>query len=873
MIVESPAKAKTIEKYLGKDFIVRASFGHVRDLSKDNHAIDVENNFAPQYEILPDKLKVIKELKELIAKTEVVWLATDEDREGEAISWHLAVALGLNIHTTNRVVFNEITKNAITKAVQNPRKIDLQLVDAQQARRVLDRLVGFKLSPVLWSKIKSGLSAGRVQSVAVRLIVEREKEIDAFQANSSFKITADFLTDKKESVKAELVRKCEKKDEANAFLQSCIGATYKVTKLETRPAKKSPAPPFTTSTLQQEASRKLSFSVKKTMMVAQRLYEAGHITYMRTDSVNLSQAALQQAEQVVTGTFGQQYHQLRNFKNKNTSAQEAHEAIRPTDFSVSKIMGENDENRLYELIWKRALASQMADAQLERTVADIIASTNQELFQAVGEVIKFDGFLKLYRESFDEEEEEEGKNMLPLMKVGQILDLKEMVALERYTRPNPRYTEAALVKKLEELGIGRPSTYAPTISTVQDRGYVVKENREGVKRDLNVLTLKDSKITPSIKTEMTGAEKNKLFPTDLGKPVTAFLMEHFEQIMDYSFTAKVEGEFDEIAKTGKKWQQMISEFYTPFSKTIEKVSKETARVSVARLIGTHPETGKNVYAKLGKFGPMIQLGENDDDDKKFTSLGKGQSLDTVSLEEALKLLKNPPFCIHEKTQKPIYIKKGPYGNYLQLGDNDDPEKANGKITKGFSAETMTPEEANRIFDLPRLPRELGTYKGMSVAANDGFYGAYVKVGDKNVTLPPKTDNVYTVTLERAIELYELKLISDENKIKKKFAENANVLIQIGKYNKPYLKWEADNVPLPKDFNIETATFADVTALHEEWLKLNPPKPQKKAVVKKADATKTDKKTPSKKGETPKEEEKPIEKKAPSIYPKKLAPKK
>lgn len=750
MIVESPAKAKTIEKYLGNDFTVRASYGHVRDLPKGDNAIDIDNGFEPVYEILDDKVKVISELKKLIKDVDVVWLATDEDREGEAISWHLATALGLDIAHTNRVVFNEITKNAVTKAIQNPRNIDVNLVDAQQARRVLDRLVGFKLSPVLWRKIKSGLSAGRVQSVAVRLIVEREREIMQFNSVSSYRITAEFATEKGEVVRAELVSKIETKEQALAFLKACIGAIYTIKSLETKPAKRSPAPPFTTSTLQQEASRKLGFSVANTMRVAQTLYESGHITYMRTDSVNLSDTALYQAETAIKQNFGDKYHQLRKYKNKNNAAQEAHEAIRPTDFAVAQVSGKREEQALYELIWKRATASQMADAQLERTTVDIEVSTNKEIFRAVGEVIKFDGFLKLYMESTDDEEDKEGSAILPPLAIGQQLSLKEMIAMQRFTRPAPRYTEASLVKKLEELGIGRPSTYAPTISTIQNRQYVVRESKEGVKRELVKITLKSDKISEGVKTEVTGADKNKLFPTDLGMAVNDFLVKFFDKIMDYSFTAKVEEQFDEIAEGKTKWQNIIKAFYEDFEPTIAKTLKEADRERVERYLGEDPESGRPVIARLGKLSPLIQIGNTTDEEKpRYASLRSNQRIDTITLEEALELFK--------------------------------------------------------------LPRTLGEYEDQTVKAAIGKFGPYVQIGKTFVSL--KTDSAYEVTLERAIELYNLKLEADKNKILRQF--NDEVSIVRGMWNKPYLKIGKENITLPKDFNYESLTLEDCYRLKEE----------------------------------------------------------
>ncbi len=749
MIVESPAKAKTIEKYLGKDFIVKASFGHVRDLPKDDSAIDIKNNFSPKYEIIPKQVKVINELKQIIKTVDKVWLATDEDREGEAISWHLAAALGLDVHTTHRVVFNEITKTAITKAVQSPRMLDLNLVDAQQARRVLDRLVGFKLSPILWKKVKKGLSAGRVQSVAVKLVVEREREILNFVPVSSFKVVSDFLTAKKEGLKAELSHKINQSEDAIQFLESCKGAVFTVKEVEKKPGKRSPAPPFTTSTLQQEASRKLGMSVSDTMKVAQSLYESGKITYMRTDSINLSDTALQQAEVAIKQSFGEQYHQLRKFKNKNANAQEAHEAIRPTDFGVMQVEGSRNEQRLYELIWKRATASQMADAQLEKTVVDILTSTNQAIFKASGEVVLFDGFLKLYIESSDEEEDD-NNTLLPPLKKGDILDMSQIVATERFTRPAARYAEASLVKKLEELGIGRPSTYAPTISTIEQRDYVEKGNREGIKREYRLHILKGNKISSSTKNEVVGVEKNKLFPTDLGMIVTDFLDKHFVNIMNYSFTASVEDEFDEIAEGKVKWQKMIAGFWAGFAETLEKTNQEADRAKSERLLGQEPGSERPIFAKLGKNGPLIQIGNTSDEEKpRFASLKSTQRIDTITLEEALEL----------------FI----------------------------------------------LPRTIGEFEGKPVKAAIGRFGPYVLFGSTFVNL--KTDSPYEITFERALQLYEEKLETDKNKVIRQLNDEVSILK--GRWNAPYLKIGKENIPLPKEINVETLTLEDCYRLQVE----------------------------------------------------------
>jgi DNA topoisomerase-1 len=634
LIVESPAKAKTIEKILGSDFQVKSCFGHIRDLEKAGMGIDVEKNFTPRYIIPEEKEKVVKELRALAKKSDEVWLATDEDREGEAISWHLCEVLGLDPKKTKRIVFHEITKPAIQEAVRNPRTLDMNLVMAQQARRILDRIVGFELSPVLWRKMsmRNNLSAGRVQSVAVRLIAEREREINAFIPQSSFRIEALFSA--KDKSEKQIVFKAEGKkfnsgEDAESFLQSCTGADYTVNDIQVKPGKRSPAPPFTTSTLQQEASRKLGYGVARTMLIAQRLYENGYITYMRTDSVNLSDTALGDITRTVKGMFGQEYHQFRKYRNKNESAQEAHEAIRPT-YMHNPSVDEPDWKRLYELIWKRTMASQMADAELEKTVAKIGISTNKEELTALGEVLKFDGFLKVYREDKDDDEiseEETQEGMLPPLTTGQQLPLQEMRATERFSRPLPRYTEASLVKKLEELGIGRPSTYAPTISTILKRGYVEKRDKEGIRRDYRVFILKKDKISKEMEQETTGAEKSKLFPSDLGLVVTDFLKQYFDDIMDYSFTARIEEEFDEVAEGKMKWSDMIDDFYSPFKKDVEKTIETAERIKGERELGTDPESGKPVVARMGRYGPMVQIGSAEDEEKpRFAKVPTGQSI-------------------------------------------------------------------------------------------------------------------------------------------------------------------------------------------------------------------------------------------------------
>lgn len=743
VIVESPAKAKTIEGYLGKDYRVSSSMGHVRDLPKGNGAIDIENNFEPTYEVSVDKKEVISKLKKMSDEAELVYLASDEDREGEAISWHLKEVLDLNDEKTRRIVFTEITKKAILNAIQNPRGIDIDLVNAQQARRVLDRLVGFELSPILWKKIGTGLSAGRVQSVAVRLVVEREREIDKFEAKSSFKVAAEFDLGKGKLLMADLSEKFSSEKEAMEFLESCKGATFTISDLQKKPAKKSPAPPFTTSTMQQEAGRKLGFSVLQTMVVAQKLYEAGKISYMRTDSVNLSDEAVQGATRQIESAYGKEFVHTRTYKTKSSGAQEAHEAVRPTDFSVLDAGADSGQKRLYELIWKRAIASQMADAELERTTATISISTNDRKLTASGEVIRFEGFLKVYLESKDEDDDEQGdggSRVLPPLNIGQILDLNILSATETFSRHPARYTEPTLVKKLEELGIGRPSTYAPTISTVQKRGYVVKESREGVERKYRSMVLSQQEITTRVDTEITGAEKNKLFPTNIAMVVNDFLIEHFPDITSYSFTAEIEQEFDEIATGKVKWQKMIEQFYIPFHKTVTK-TEQIERSSVQnknRELGVDPKSGKKVYAKLGKYGAYVQVGENPEDGNpekpKFASLRQGQFIENISLEDALELMK--------------------------------------------------------------MPRDLGLFEEKPVVANIGRFGPYV-LHDKKFVSIPKGEDPYTITPDRAVELIHAKREADKNRTIKLFEENPDIQILNGRFG-PYIKAGKKNVKIPKD---------------------------------------------------------------------------
>ena len=754
VIVESPAKAKTIEGYLGKDFVVKSSMGHIRDLAKGNDSVDIDNDFAPKYEVSPSSKKVVTELKGLAKKAETVWLATDEDREGEAISWHLMEALNLKPAQTKRIVFSEITKPAILKAIESPRTVDTDLVNAQQARRILDRLVGFELSPVLWRKIRPSLSAGRVQSVGVRIIVDREREIDGHTAKSSFRVVGHFNTGSA-VVKAACNKNFNSEAEAQAFLEACSGATHEVSSVETKPSTKKPAAPFTTSTLQQEASRKLSFSVSRTMGVAQRLYEAGRITYMRTDSTNLSDVALEAAEQEIGKTFGPEYAHKRTYASKSKGAQEAHEAIRPTDLSASTIDASREEQRLYELIYKRTLASQMADAKLDKTVAKISVSGREELFVARGEVITFEGFLKLYLEGTDDEDaqDETTKDMLPAMREGQSMSRDSIVATERFSKHPPRYTEASLVKRLEELGIGRPSTYASTIDVMQKRGYVVKEDRDGTPRNYRILTLSGPSVSAETATENAGQERGKLFPTDIGLVVNDFLLEHFENILDYNFTADVEGEFDVIARGQLDWRAMLKRFYAPFKETVDTTMEHAERASGERILGVHPESGAQILCRIGRYGPMAQIGGPDDEEKQYASLLPGQSIETLTLEEAL--------------------------------------------------------------DLFKLPRTLGEHEGKKVTAAIGRFGPYVRFDGKFVSLKAdEGDDPYTVTLERALELIKAKLEADAKALIKVFEEDDTVRVLNGRYG-PYIKAGRTNAKIPKDEKPEDLTWARVQELIEE----------------------------------------------------------
>lgn len=738
VIVESPAKAKTIEKFLGKGYKVLSSYGHIRDLKQKAFSIDVKDHFKPIYEIPEEKKKLVDELKEEAEKADMVWLASDEDREGEAISWHLFEVLHLDPEKTRRIVFHEITKTAILKAIEHPRHINIDLVNAQQARRVLDRIVGFELSPVLWRKIKPALSAGRVQSVAVRLIVEREREINAFVSEVSYKVVAVFRDEKGANVWATLGRRFKTKEEAHEFLEKCKNATFRIEDITTRPVKKSPAPPFTTSTLQQEAARKLGYTVAQTMMIAQRLYESGLITYMRTDSVNLSELALTTSRDTILNLMGERYVHTRQYATKTKGAQEAHEAIRPTYMSNETIEGTSQEVHLYELIWKRTLASQMADAELEKTTATISISGCSDEFQAVGEVVTFDGFLKVYKESFDDETEQEDKVGLPKMEVGQVLQREEISAVQRFSQAPARYTEASLVRKLEELGIGRPSTYAPTISTIQQRGYVEKGNKEGVKREYALLKLTGKEIEETVQTEMSGSEKSKLIPTDVGCVVKDFLMQYFPKIMDYNFTASVEKEFDEVAEGEKKWTDMMEVFYKDFHPLVETTLATKSEHKVGeRMLGTDPVSGKPVSVKIGRFGPVVQIGSSEDEEKpKFAQLNKEHSLETITLEEALELFK--------------------------------------------------------------LPRVLGELEGKAVSVGVGRFGPYVRHDKEYVSIPKGMDPM-TVTMEEAEQMLREKKEKDAQKVIKQFPENPDMQVLNGRYG-PYIAYQKKNYKIPENVN-------------------------------------------------------------------------
>ncbi len=755
VIVESPAKAKTIEKFLGDDYKVLSSYGHIRDLKSKSFSIDVKHDFTPIYEVPEDKKKLVGELKKEAKKADMVWLASDEDREGEAISWHLSEELQLNPEKTKRIVFHEITKNAILRAIEHPRGINVDLVNAQQARRVLDRIVGFELSPVLWKKIKPSLSAGRVQSVTVRLIVEREREIHAFVSEASYKISAVFRNGAGEEIKAELNRRFKTKEEAQVFLGQCENARFAIEDITMKPMKKSPAAPFTTSTLQQEAARKLGYTVAQTMMLAQRLYENGLITYMRTDSVNLSDLALSSSRDTIISLMGEKYVYTRHFTTKTKGAQEAHEAIRPTYMSRESIGGNSQEKRLYDLIWKRTLASQMADAELEKTMVTVSISGMEDKFVAVGEVVTFDGFLRVYKESYDEETEPDNETLLPqALEVGQLLDYKEIIAMERFTQAPARYTEASLVRKLEELGIGRPSTYAPTISTIQQRGYVEKGNREGTERSYRILSLREGQISESVKTELVGSEKAKLIPTDVGIVVNDFLKDYFPQIMDYNFTANIEKQFDEIAEGEKKWTDVMKRFYKDFHPLVEETMTSKSEHKVGeRILGIDPESGKQVSVKIGRYGPVVQIGvANDEEKPRFAQLKKEYSLESITLEEALDLFKFPRM-LGEFEGQGVSVGAGRFGPYVRYGNN-----VFVSIPKDIDPLAITLEEAEALI---RAKQDAATKRIVKVFESDpemqilnGRYGPYISYKNKNYKIPDNID-ASCLTLEACFKVIEL----------------------------------------------------------------------------------------------------------------------
>ena len=862
LIVESPAKAKTIEKILGKDFQVKSCFGHIRDLQKAGMGIDLEKNFEPTYIIPADKEKVVAELKRIAGKSDEVWLATDEDREGEAISWHLCEVLGLDPKKTKRIVFHEITKPAIKEAVENPRKLDMNLVMAQQARRILDRIVGFELSPVLWRKIsmRNNLSAGRVQSVAVRIIVEREREINAFTPVSTFKIegifTAKDVTKKNVSFTA-VGKNQNSANDAATFLESCIGATYKVSDVQVKPGKRSPSAPFTTSTLQQEAARKIGYSVARTMQIAQKLYENGYITYMRTDSVNLSNTALGDITNTVKEMYGKEYHQFRKYKNKNEAAQEAHEAIRPTYMNRTSIP-EKEWAKLYELIWKRTMACQMADAQLEKTTARIAISTNGEELTATGEVIVFDGFLKVYREDKDEDEQEEETidGMLPPLSKGQVLPLQQMIATEKFSKPLPRFTEASLVKKLEELGIGRPSTYAPTISTILKRGYIEKRDKEGTPRKYLVFHLEKDKVNKKTEKEIFGAERSKLFPSDLGLVVTDFLKQYFEEIMDYSFTARIEEEFDEVAEGKMKWNKMIDAFYLPFKKEVDNTIENAERAKGERKLGVEPETGKPVVARMGRYGAMIQIGGVDDEEKpRFAKIPTGQSIETISFEEAMNLFgAEGSMGLYE--DKEVSVNVGRYGPYVKWGDDFI------SLPRGTDLQTVDLATAIRHIKAKQLAdKPVGSYKNKPITKGKGRFGPFIKWDGMFINVPKKYDfdNLSKADMD---ELIAAKIKKEANRYIHRW-EDENISVENDRWA-PIIRFGKKKIRLPKKkngarFTPEEAakfTLEDVKKFIEDEIPDAFSKQKKKAkptarkkTAKKKVAKKTTKAAPKKKTKT------------------------
>ncbi len=822
VIVESPAKAKTIEKFLGSDYQVESSFGHIADLPSKEIGVDVENGFKPKYEVSPDKKALVKKLKDLSKTAEMVWLASDEDREGEAISWHLSEELKLDPKKTKRIVFHEITKTAIQKAIENPRTIDYNLVNAQQARRVLDRLVGYELSPVLWKKVKGGLSAGRVQSVSVRLIVEREREIQDFKTIATYSISAEFTNESGKSFKAKLSKNFGTKKEAEDFLNKNINSSFKVADLETKPAKKSPAAPFTTSTLQQEAARKLYLPVGITMQIAQRLYEAGLITYMRTDSVNLSQEAMNAAQAEISSYYGKEYSKPRNYNTKSKGAQEAHEAIRPTDMSRHTVDVERDQARLYDLIWKRTLASQMSDAELERTNVKIEASNHAEVFQANGEVIKFDGFLKVYLEGNDDDEEEQ-EGMLPSMKVNEKLNNNYIVARERYTQPPSRYTEASLVKKLEELGIGRPSTYAPTISTIINRNYIEKGSFEGQERNYNQLTLKNSAVKQEILSEKVGSDKGKLVPTDIGIIVNDFLVKNFETILDYNFTAKVEQDFDEIAEGNVDWAKMMNDFYKHFHPIVVDVEKNADRESGERILGVDPKTGKQVLVRLGKFGPMAQIGSIDDEEKQFASLTQEQNISTITLEEVLNLFLLPKNLGTYKGEE-IEANNGRFGPYVRFG------KQFISLPKGVAATDVTLEMAQQYIDeKAKADAPIASYEGLPVQKGVGRFGPFIKWNNIFVNVSKKY-NFDNLSQNDINELIVEKLQKDIDKVIHNWEEEG-IKVEKARWGKSVILKGKLKIELNKEVDAAKLSLDEVKAIIESKT------PAKKSTTKKTTAKK------------------------------------
>ncbi|HLO54139.1 MAG TPA: type I DNA topoisomerase [Saprospiraceae bacterium] len=842
LIVESPAKAKTIEKILGSDFTVKSSYGHIRDLEKGNRGIDIANNFEPSYVVSPEKTKVVRELKEHVKKATEVWLATDEDREGEAISWHLCKELGLNEKTTKRIVFSEITKPAIQKAVANPRTVDIDLVNAQQARRILDRLVGFELSEVLWRKVKNKLSAGRVQSVAVKLIVEREREIQNFNSTPFFKITAIFQVDngrgEKVALKAEYTTRIDNVEDAKSFLDKCNGADFNINSIEKKPLKRFPAPPFTTSTLQQEASRKLGFSVNRTMSTAQRLYEEGLITYMRTDSSNLSDTAVAAIAAEIESSYGKNYLHVRKYKSKTANAQEAHEAIRPTYIERKNIGPDRDQMRLYDLIWKRTIASQMSEAEIEKTIVKIDISTMKDKqLEAVGEVLTFDGFLKVYLESTDDDEDEDTKGMLPPLKQGQNLNLDYMESVESFTRPPSRYTEASLVKKLEELGIGRPSTYAPTITKImeEERGYVTKESREGMARAYRYMKLHAGSIKSETKSEMTGATKNCLYPSDLGMVVVDFLSEHFDQVMNYSFTARVEDELDKIATDGVDWKGMLKNFYGPFHDNVEKTMETAERAKGKRELGVDEASGYSVIAQMTRFGPVIQIGDREEvkegEKPRYANLKPGQSLETITFEEAMELFKLPR-TIGDYKGEEIIVNTGRYGPYVKVGE------LFVNLPRNLDPMSISIEEATTLIDAKMDENApIGHYKNLPITKGKGRFGPYVKWNDIFVPIPARY-KIDTITSEQAIEIIDIKVEKEANRYIQNWPAD-KVSIENGRWG-PYIKFGKNNLKVPKVNGEKVeADYLQTVSLDvvKSWIEAEIPDAFKKKEVKKKEVKK------------------------------------